>query len=227
MPALRPSSTLWIVSVVSIVHAPAQGAERTAATELVPASEAAAQPANDAVVNERRSGFTFGLHVGPALGRAVGYPNEVHKIDRSAYRTSTGLSFGVAGTLWFGGALRDWFTFAVGGAATRLASRSPQLQDWAVFCRVEAFPVYAAGELWRDVSVYADFGAGSALVFGDESRRGEGGDMSHVGVGVAYEAWRTGHFVIGPTLGYYTLFSQSLESHIGFVALRTSFYGGP
>ena len=51
--------------------------------------------------------------------------------------------------------------------------------------------------------------------------------MSHVGAGVAHETWRARRFVFGPSVGYYTQFSPSLEAHIGFVALRASFYGGP
>jgi hypothetical protein len=216
MATARICAALLVATLSATAHAQAPSPADTAAQSPAPAA-----------LNERRSGFTFGATLGFAFGRAIGYPNEVHKIGDAAFRANTHLSLGSGGELMFGGALRDWFTFSVGGSSTRLVSSSSDLQDWSVLLRVEAFPAYGAGGPWRDLSVYGDFGVGSARIFGDSSRSGDGGNMSHVGFGVAHETWRSGHFTLGPALGYYTMFSQSLHSHVGLVALRASFYGGP
>ena len=62
---------------------------------------------------ERRSDFTAGVSFGLFTGAAYGYPNKAGKIDDDRYVADTGVGFGTAQTLWLGGALRDWFTFAI------------------------------------------------------------------------------------------------------------------
>src|SRR5687768_12644109 len=71
---------------------------------------------------KRRSDVTLGASAGYGLGSGLGYPNEVGQIDNPAFETTTGVGTGGGATFWFGGALRDWFTFAIGGTFSSLKS---------------------------------------------------------------------------------------------------------
>ena len=177
--------------------------------------------------SERRDGFTAGVHLGPLAGKAVGYPNEVDKIDEPDHRASTRVGLGGMASAWVGGALRDWFSVGAGGAVFRVLGHGLQGDAFAVFFRVEAFPAYSAGRAWRDLSLFADFGAGSMWIMDGADTQAEGGAMSVVGIGAAHEAWRTGHVAAGPVIAYQHMFSASLESHVGLAGIRLAFYGGP
>ena len=55
----------------------------------------------------------------------------------------------------------------------------------------------------------------------------EGGSMSIVSLGGAFEPWRFWRFAAGPFVAYEHRWSLSMKSHLGLVGLRLAFYGGP
>lgn len=176
---------------------------------------------------ERRSDFVIGLSSGLMLGHAVGYPNEVEKLDEPAYRASSGLALGPGGAAWIGGALKDWFSFGVGGAWFGGSSGQGESSGGAFIFRVEAFPFYGAGGAFRDWAWFGTFGAGGLTVKTEEGRRGEGGFASVAGIGSAYELFRVGHFAFAPSAEYLLVRSVSLNAHQTIFGARVVFYGGP
>jgi len=179
-------------------------------------------------VAERRSGFTAGLGAGLAMGSAVGYPNVAGRIDNPDYEADTGFALGSDYALWIGGALKDWFTFAVGYGASAMGGDELTAGSWAFFFRIETFPLFNEGGAWRDLGLQASFGAGSGVIVdADDDEVANGGAISLVGLGAVYEPLRLGSFAAGPTLEYRHLFSQSLCEHVGVLGLRVAFYGGP
>ena len=222
---------LALLSLLLAVDAGAQSAsaQPQASSAAPPSAPApvAQLDAETASPSERRDGFTTGVHLGPLVGKAVGYPNEVDKIDEPDHRASTRAGSGGMASAWVGGALRDWFSVGVGGAVSRVLGNGLQGDAFALFFRVEAFPAYSAGRAWRDLSLFADFGAGSMWIMDGADTQAEGGSMSVVGIGAAHEAWRTGYIAAGPVIAYQHMFSASLKSHVGLAGIRLAFYGGP
>jgi hypothetical protein len=179
-------------------------------------------------VAERRFGFTAGLGAGLALGRAVGYPNVAGQIGSSEYEADTGLALGDDYTLWLGGALKDWFTVAVGMNLGGIGTDELVTGGWGFFFRVETFPLFYEGGFWEDFGVQANFGIGAEVIVDqDQEEVANGGAMSVAGLGAVYEAFHFGSFAAGPTLEYRYSFSQSLSQHIGIAGMRIVFYGGP
>ena len=56
---------------------------------------------------------------------------------------------------------------------------------------------------------------------------GEGGSLSFLAVGAFYEAWRLGHFALGPSAEYMHLFSLTGTLDAAYLAARIAYYGGP
>lgn len=176
---------------------------------------------------ERRSDFVLGFSTGLALGVASGYPNEIAKLDDPQYEAKTGFALGPGGTLWIGGALRDWFTVGVGGMYLGVNGSSGKGSGGAFILRVESFPLWPVGGSLRDLAVYATFGAGGYVVKGDGGKRGEGGFTSVAGLGTAYELFRLGPVALGPNAEYLLIRSQSATAHQGMVGFRAVLYAGP
>jgi hypothetical protein len=176
---------------------------------------------------ERRSDFVIGLSSGLMLGSAVGYPNEVDKLDEPAFEASSGLVMGPGGAAWIGGALTDWFTFGVGGAWFGGSGGKGESSGGALIFRVETFPLYGLGGPFRDWAWFATFGAGGLTVKTEEGKRGEGGFTSVAGLGSAYELFRVGHFAFAPSAEYLLIRSPSLTAHQSIFGARVVFYGGP
>jgi len=211
-----------------LCQATAAGAQDT--SQAPATAEAVSRPVDETPPNERRSGFTAGLAAGLVSGRAVGYPNEVVKLDDPEFRESTGFGVGGGLALWFGGALRDWFVFGLGASLEQVAGHGRTAQGYGFLFRVEAYPAYTLGGPWRDVSVFGDFGAGQTIIVNSEDTGkvlADGGSMSVVGLGAAYEPWRFGQLAAGPFVAYEHRSSLSLRSHTGWAGLRLAFYGGP
>lgn len=175
---------------------------------------------------ERRSGFVASIGLGFGAGAALGYPNEVSKIDRPEFESSTGTSFASASSIWIGGALRDWFTFGLGLASLGMKSGDLEGAASAFIVHVEAFPLYSLSGRLRDLSFYTDFGAGGLLIEGGPEDA-DGGFISYLGAGSSFELFRLGHFAFGPTLGGMYAYSQSAEAGGVFAGIRGTFYGGP
>lgn len=176
---------------------------------------------------QRRSDFTLGASVGAGVGSGLGYPNVVGQIDNPAYATDTGFAFGGGGTLWLGGALRDWFSFLIGFHTTRLAHTDTEFSASGAVFRLEAFPLFSQGGTLRDLGLAANFGLGTANIDENGQERSEGGALSIVGLGVFHETWRFGGLNLGPALEYSHYFSQTLSADAVIGGLRVAFYSGP
>ncbi len=176
---------------------------------------------------ERRSDVTIGAELGAVGATSLGYPNEIAKIDNPDYRARTGFAVGRRSTLWLGGALRDWFTFGIGIDATQYQGNGYAASSGGFIFRVEAYPAFYEGGVWRDLGLSAQFGLASMKLTQDGTDGADGGSMSLVGLGAFWETWRPGSFAIGPTVEYQYLFSQSLQAHSVMAGFRFAFYGGP
>lgn len=177
----------------------------------------------------RRSGFTFGATLGAVVGGAQGYPNELGKIDNSAfYRRASG--FGEGGVIWLGGALADWFTFGLGAEMASFSGSGRSSSGGAFVFHLEAFPLFARGGALRDLGVMADFGTGTASIRDDSGDEiAKSGAQSLVGLGAFWEGLRVAgdHLALGPFASFHYANSDALARQIGMVGLRTAFYGGP
>jgi hypothetical protein len=193
---------------------------------------AAAQAANKewdggySLKASRRSGFVASVQVGYGLAHIAGYPNEVSKIDDPAYRSSTGGTVGSTLTLWLGGALRDWFTFGLGLMTLGASKDEMKAGGGAFIVHVEAFPLWSKGGRYRDLSAYANFGAGSLGITGVPNEV-DGGLVSVLGGGIGYELLRSSHFAFGPMLESTYMYSQSAQAYGIFAGVRGSLRGGP
>ncbi|MFO0564135.1 MAG: hypothetical protein U0263_00655 [Polyangiaceae bacterium] len=176
---------------------------------------------------ERRSDFTAGLSVGVFAASAYGYPNEASKIDNDRYVADTGVGIGQAQTLWLGGALRDWFTFAVGYWAAGYSANDLDTAAFGVIFRVETFPLWSVGGTWRDLGVYTNFGIGGTTLKAGDEKRADGGALSIVGLGGFWEPVRFGIFSFGPNIEYTHLFSRTLKLNATTLGARLVLYTGP
>ncbi len=178
---------------------------------------------------EVRSDLVLGLSAGLALGSASGYPNEAGKIDDPEFEADTGFALGQDYTFWVGGALQDWFAFALGVNSGGIQGDGLYAGSIGFLLRVETYPLFYQAEFWRDFAVFADFGIAMAAIVDvdSEDEMANGGALSLLGLGVAYELWHLGGFAIGPTLQYRHLFSGSMRQDIGILAVRVSYYTGP
>ena len=177
-------------------------------------------------VATHRSGFMLGLDLGLALGNASGYPNELAKIDDPRFLRNTGTALGGTNRLWLGGALTDWFVFGVGLASFGLKHQDTSLAASSFIFHVEGYPLFYRGGAFRDLSVFGDFGAGGAKITGNNREEADGGLMSTIGLGVAYEPLHFWHFTLGPAVEYWHMWSQTLEMSSVALEARFTFVGG-
>ena len=177
---------------------------------------------------DRRDGFTAGVSPTFSLGRARGYPNEVDRINNPAYLADSTMAAGGGGTVWVGGALRDWFTFGLGASAATLSGNDLSASSFTFLIRTEAFPFLGLGGYWRDLSIFGDWGAGSVNLSNASGEVvGEGGSMGMVSMGLAHETFRVDHFAFGPSAQYHAAFSETMKLHAASLGVRAAFYAGP
>jgi hypothetical protein len=177
--------------------------------------------------NQRRADVTIGANLGVLGGAASGFPNEVAKIDVPQYEAETGFGAGSWVALWLGGALSDWLSFGIGGASGTLAGADGEASLGAFLFRVETYPLVGMGGALGDLGLFANAGLGTMTVEQDGKESGEGGSMSFLGAGVLWEAWRPGHFALGPSLEYMHLWSLTGTAHVAQLGFRVAYYGGP
>ncbi len=175
----------------------------------------------------RRSGFVFGVTAGLAVGRAHGYPNELARIDDPRYDRNTALGVGSANRLWLGGALTDWFVFGVGLVGLSVEHHDVHASGGGFVFHVEGYPLFQRGGIFRDLSLFGDFGAGSMNITGRNRPQADGGLMSVVGFGAGWEAVRFWKLRFGPAVEYFHLWSQPLTSDTVSLEARLTFVGGP
>ncbi len=175
----------------------------------------------------RRSDVVLGLRVAPTLGWARGYPNEASKIDDPAYLSNTNLGHGFDNGFWIGGALRDWFTFAIGAEGISVKRENLTASGGVFTLRTEFYPAWSLGCAWRDLGVAMDFGIGGMKMTLNGVQQADGGSVGVAGVEVFHESLRLGGFAFGPALGYRQIFSPSLNANVLYLGLRAAFYTGP
>jgi hypothetical protein len=175
----------------------------------------------------RRADVALGLRLAPVLGWARGYPNEASKIDDPAYLSTTHAALGSDYAFWVGGALRDWFTFALGVEGIGLKRKTLRASGTAFTLRTEIYPAWTLGSGWRDFGVALDFGIGGMKMDRNGAPRADGGSVGLAGVEAFHESLRFGGLALGPALGYRQVFSQSLTANVTYLGLRAAFYTGP
>ena len=178
---------------------------------------------------ERRSGFVLSVVGGGSMGRAAGNPSAQAERYDPAHHASTGLAMGYRVTPYLGGALTDWFTFGLGGSYANLYTSSLRSTLGLFIFRIDVFPLYRRGSVWRDLAVNLEFGAGAtSIVKTDrEDQIASSGVASTIGAGVFWEAWRLGHIALGPSLSYQRNWSDWFTRDDVTLGLKTTFYGGP
>jgi len=178
-------------------------------------------------VATRRSGFVAGLTLGVVAGNAYGYPNELAKLGDPLYRRNTAGAAGGINRLWFGGALTDYFVFGLGFAGMGLKHGQTSAAGSAFVFHVEAYPLFYRGGVFRDLSIFGDFGAGGMKITGHGREEADGGLMSVLGGGVGYEPLRFWKFTLGPSLEYWHWWSQTMTVNSVAAEARLTFVGGP
>jgi len=176
---------------------------------------------------EQRSDVVIGLRVAPALGWARGYPNEASKIDQPGYLANTGAGSGIDYGLYVGGALRDWFTFALGIEGISFSGNSISASAGVYTLPTEIYPAWTLGCPWTDLGVAVDFGIGGMTMKRGDVEVANGGAIGIAGVEVFHETLRLGGFAFGPALGYRQLFSPSIDGNVLYFGLHSAFYTGP
>ena len=175
----------------------------------------------------RRSDVVIGLRLAPAWGWARGYPNEASKIDDPRYLSNTHTALGSDYGFWIGGAIRDWFTFAISAEGIGLKRKTLNASGGAFTLRTEIYPAWTLGRAWRDLGVALDFGIGGMKMDLNGAPRADGGSVGLAGIEVFHESLHFGGFGFGPALGYRQVFSQSLTANVMYLGLRAAFYTGP
>jgi hypothetical protein len=175
---------------------------------------------------ERRSGFAAAITLGWGLSTAVGYPNEVEKLDKLEYRSKTGFTLGAMNSIWLGGALRDWFVFGLGIYGMGAKKDDLEATGSGFMVHVETFPLWSLGGRFRDLSVFTNVGPGALTIKGGPEKA-DGGLMSLVTLGTSFEALRLKYFALGPALEGMYMYSQYAEGGGVFLGVRAGIYGGP
>jgi len=174
----------------------------------------------------RRSDFALGLSPGFAFGRASGYPNKIQKIGDEAYRSNTDLGVGGSNYIWLGVAFNDYLTFGLGFGGIQLTGNDRKGTASMFGFHVDAYPLFDLGTNLRDLAVFGQAGMGPLKITGGPEDA-DGGLMSYLEAGVAYERLRLWRIAIGPSVSVAHLWSESADLTAGRVALRATFYGGP
>lgn len=174
--------------------------------------------------DRRRAHLMAGLGVGLHVGSAQGYPNESEKIGKPEFVTETGTALGPGGVAWLGIAMRDWLTFGLGAASTQLGSEQVKAQSTLFLCRVETYPLYGAGGLWRDVGIGGSFGLGLLTLEEDGEEKADAGAASLIAGSVFFEAFRSAGLALGPMVELSHMWSYSANQTAGLFGVRLAFY---
>lgn len=190
---------------------------------------ASSEPASQHPQATRRSGFTMSASLGPSLGRAAGFPNDTRKIGRTPYYTETAVGGGLA-TGWIGVALSDWLTFGLGGTYGWVFGGDAQVESAGILFRVEAFPLWPVGGVFRDIGLNLNSGVGllsATSADNPEITLINGGLASWIGVGAFYEGIRLWRLSMGPFAVYDYMWSASVKLPVATIGWRTTLYVGP
>ncbi len=178
------------------------------------------------VKSTRRSDFTIGTSGGFGFGRASGYPNEIQKIGDSAYRSNTQLAVGSGNFTWLGVAFNDYLTFGIGLGGYTLSGNGRDASAGVFGFHIDAFPLFAFDKNLQDLGFFANLGTGPLKIKGGPEEA-DGGLLSYLEGGVAYERWRLWRIGFGPTVSVRHMWSDSAELTGALVGVRLAFYSGP
>jgi hypothetical protein len=202
----------------------------SAQTRTQPQAQPQGQPQTEIdAPPQRRGGFMFSVVGGGSLGAAQGNPTAQEKRYDSAYRVSTGAAGGFRITPTIGGALTDWFAFGLGGSYADLYSGSERSRTGMFLFKLEAWPLFYRGGVFRDLGASVEFGAGFASIVraSDQKQLAASSVASTIGLGVFWEALRMPHLTVGPSLGYQRNWSDWFHRDDVTLGLRGTFYSGP
>ncbi|HHH29886.1 MAG TPA: hypothetical protein ENK57_16285 [Polyangiaceae bacterium] len=208
-------------------------AEPVDLSEPAPAPVPSAAPAEGTWLDappRRRCGFNLGLHLGPMLGGATGYPNDALEVNREEFRTDTGAAFGGNLGIWIGITLADWFTVGLGPSFGRLQNGDTQTRFFALGFHLDVFPAFGLGGAWEDLGLTIDAGLGGATTNDAESSDDvliEAPIASRLGVGGFWEGIQVWKLSMGPFASFDAMWSPSSLRPTGWFGWRTAFYAGP
>ena len=178
-----------------------------------------------------RGGFVATLNLGMTFGGITGYPNEIAKIGDPAYQVGTGAAVGYDFGLWLGHAPRDWFLWQLGFHSGATFGQADVIGgDFAIGAHLEFFPLLAINGEAPDWSIFGEFAAGGGgLANSAGDVLATGGSLANISFGTAWELFKFGSFRMGPAVAY-TLqmnINSQYYSNLGWVGIRTSFFGLP
>lgn len=174
----------------------------------------------------RRSDFTLGASGGFGFGRASGYPNEIDQIGVKSARSNTKLGVGSGGLIWLGVAFNDYLTFGLGLGSFDLSGNDRDADAGMFAFHVDAYPLFAVDKNLQDLGVFANVGTGPMTIKGGPDEA-DGGLMSYLEGGLAYERFRFWHISVGPSASIIHMWSESATVTGALVGARVAFYGGP
>ena len=128
-----------------------------------------------------------------------------------------------------GGAITDWFSFSLGLSRQSFATGDLTFKGTSFLFRVETYPLFPRGGIFRDLGVGLDLGTGSGKVVREGLLRAAagGGATSVFGGNVWYEALRLSTFTVGPAIGYHHFVAETLAVNTLTVGARVAFTSGP
>lgn len=191
-------------------------------------------PAWEKAPPERRAGFSVGVLLGGGLGRVTGYPADLEKRGKDAFRADMGATYGGSATVWLGGALTDWLVFGAGLGGGAYQGNGTDLTGFTFVFHTEVFPLYWLGGVWRDIGFSLDTGAGSYNGETHDKPAGAAGNLippviesgaaSRVGAGLFYDGLRAWKISAGPFVAFDYTWSSTLDQPIFLVGWRTALY---
>lgn len=174
-----------------------------------------------------RSDVVFGISTGAGLGVARGWMNKAAELGRPEFEANTRAALGRMTALWIGGALKDYFVYALGAGGSSVAGNGLSGTGGVFFVRIEAFPLVSLSRPLSDFGAAATLGVGSYTLKDRDRTVAEGGSMSMIGIAVVHETFRWGNFALGPSLEYDRSFSQSMTVDAVSLGVRAAFSTGP
>lgn len=224
---MRIRAALFAASALVVALAPRAARAEGKAEDAPPANESAPKPWENAS-SHHRSGFMVALTYGVGVANVSGFPNDPRKIGFSAYYTNTGVRPVAEGTILLGGAITDWFNFAVGtGGGQMFGTGDLKVGGGGIVFHLDAYPMLALFNRYPNLGVSAEFGTGGFTVTpkdNTDKKLIDSGAASIVAGGVFWEPLKTWRIKMGPFLmGTYT-WSDSIRRPAILLGFRSALY---
>ena len=193
------------------------------------ALDAAATPEdkNIPIVWTRRGGFVLGLSLGFRYTTISAIPVEVEK--RGTLGADVSAFTFTPGAIFLGGAITDWFAFEIGMAPNSVEKGNAKISGGDFLLRVETWPMFWKGGIWRDIGVGGEFGTGGASITkkGTSDKLADSGSLSTIAFNVFYDGLKFWRINSGPMIGFDYRTSATYDQYSVFIGFRSAFYGGP